>query len=811
MSETLIPISGADSRTATHWETKRLTWGEFCTLLVSSMDQCTGTETHAEYMALPKAQQDSRKDVGGFVGGILRDGRRKRGCCTGRSLITLDMDNCAPGSTEFWVQQILSIGTAAVYSTRKHDPEHPRLRAVFPAAELLDPEEYQPAARMLAYQIDPSMKVFDPTTFETERLMYWPSRSSDSESVCQYTPDGDRVTADELLSWYADWRDVRQWPACPAETISRPGGKQADPTIKTGAVGAFCRVYDIPAAIDKFLPGVYIDAGQGRLTYAAGSTTAGAVLYDDDHFLYSHHSTDPAGGKLLNAWDLVRIHRFGDLDADAAPGTPAASLPSWQQMRALAAADGPTAALLRQETVDHALDGFEAADDPQADTEDWQKQLARTQKGALACTTQNAWLILENDPALKGRIWLDTFADRLRCKGPFPWPSREGERDWADEDDAGVRWYLETVYQFSGTAKAADAVSLTGSRHAKDPVRSYLEGLTWDGTERLDRLFIDYLGAEDNSYTRAVTRKMLVAAVARCFRPGCKFDQICILSGFQGIGKSLLLSRLGQGWFNDSITSFDGKEARESLRGVWIVELGEMTAFSRSESEAAKQFLSQTEDRYRAAYGRRTAQYPRRCVFFGTSNSLEFLRDTTGNRRFWPIDCSTERRTKLVHDDFTPEVVDQVWAEAVVRYRAGEELILRDELYAAAVAEQQAHMERDPWQGQIAEFLAQQVPIDWADWDADRRAIWWQSTDRADHQLVPRTHVCANEIWRECIDRTGRDMDRQQSKRISGVLACLPGWAGSKSIRRCGPYGKQRVWVRVETNDDSGNKDSAEG
>ena len=159
--------------------------------------------------------------------------------------------------------------------------------------------------------------------------------------------------------------------------------------------------------------------------------------------------------------------------------------------------------------------------------------------------------------------------------------------------------------------------------------------------------------------------------------PGCKFDQICILSGRQGIGKSLLLSRMGREWFNDSITSFDGKDARENLRGVWIVELGEMTAFSRSESEAAKQFLSQTEDRYRAAYGRRTVQYPRRCVFFGTSNSSDFLRDATGNRRYWPIDCSFERRTRVVHDDLTPAEVDQLWAEAVARFNAGEELILR--------------------------------------------------------------------------------------------------------------------------------------
>ena len=710
------------------------------------MQQNCGTETHAGYIALPKAQQADLKDVGGFVGGTLRNGSRKRGCCTGRSLITLDMDNCAPGSTEDWVAAIKSIGTAAVYSTRKHDPEHPRLRAIFPTDRVMQPEEYQPCARMLAQTLDATMAVFDSTTFEAERLMYWPSRSADSDWVCEATEDGSRICVDDLLWLYPDWHDARSWPACPAEQqVKLPGGKQADPTAKPGVVGAFCRTYDIRQAIEKFLPGVYVDAGAGRLTYAAGSTTAGAVLYDNDTFIYSHHSTDPAGGKLLNAWDLVRIHKFGDLDADAAPGTPTASLPSWHQMRALAEADGPTSALLRQEAVDHAMEGFEPLPEEDTDPDKWQEKLDRTQKGAIACTIQNAWIILENDPALKGRIWMDTFSERLRCKGPFPWNDRDAERDWSDEDDAGIRWYLETIYHFSGVNKAADAVALTGGRHAKDPVREYLLGLVWDGMERLDTLFIDYLGAEDTGYTRAVTRKMFTAAVARCFRPGCKFDQICILSGKQGIGKSLLLSRMGREWFNDSITSFDGKEARENLRGVWIVELGEMTAFSRSESEAAKQFLSQTEDRYRAAYGRRTVQYPRRCVFFGTSNSSDFLRDATGNRRYWPIDCCFERRTRVVHDDLTPSEVDQLWAEAVARFNAGEELILRDELQKAALAEQQAHTERDPWEGSILDFLDKTLPLDWAKRTIDERVCWWENGPTDLEAPHPETHHCVRQ------------------------------------------------------------------
>ena len=441
-------------------------------------------------------------------------------------------------------------------------------------------------------------------------------------------------------------------------------------------MGAFCRAYDIPEAIATFIPEVYTPAGENRYTYAAGSTTGGAVVYDDGKYLYSHHATDPAGGQLLNAWDLVRVHRFGDLDKGVQPGTAPGNTPSWQAMRQLATKDPKAGQLYNDETAAaaadaHSLDGFspvdtsenqgaddQPADAPQPDDGKWREQLTCNSKGAIACTTQNAWLILEHDPKTAGRIWMDTFSERLRCKGPLPWPGAAGERDWTDADDAGARWYLETVYHLSGTSKVQDAVSLTGSNHARDPVREYLEGLKWDGQPRLDTLFIDYLGAEDTEYTRAVTRKMFVAAVRRAFIPGCKFDQICILSGIQGIGKDTLLSRMGRQWYNDSITSFDGKDAREALRGVWIVELGEMNAFNRSEIEAAKQFLSQTEDRYRAAYGRRSVAYPRRCVFFGTSNVDDYLRDATGNRRYWPIDCEKEdpaNTKKNVYNDLTPQ------------------------------------------------------------------------------------------------------------------------------------------------------------
>ena len=182
------------------------------------------------------------------------------------------------------------------------------------------------------------------------------------------------------------------------------------------------------------------------------------------------------------------------------------------------------------------------------------------------------------------------------------------------------------------------ALLIISAQNKINDVKRYLERLVWDGVPRVETLLPDYLGAVDNAYTRAVMKKFLCAAVARAIEGGVKFDYMPIATGPQGIGKSTFLAILGGEWFSDSLTTFSGKEAAELIQGTWINEIGELSAFSKQETQVIKQFLSKTHDIYRAAYGRRTEKYPRRCVFFGTSNDHEFLKDATGNRRFWPVE-----------------------------------------------------------------------------------------------------------------------------------------------------------------------------
>lgn len=802
-------ISTATTRKATRWEQEETTWEKFsarCSRFTES------GETYADYMALPKSRQDELKDVGGYVGGPLEDGLRRRGHCVGRRLITLDMDNCGPGATAHWLSCIKAQDfRCLVYSTRKHSPDAPRLRAVFLADRGMTPDEYQATARALAMMIDPKMRVFDPTTFEAERLMYWPSASRDASKVFWEAPDADPVPVDDILvSTYADWTDCSGWPTCEQEeTVRRSNAeKQQDPRTKAGIVGTFCRVYDVPSVIDKYLGDVYKPCGGNRYTYAAGSTTGGAVLYDDGAFLYSHHSTDPAGGRLLNAWDLVRLHLYGGLDTEATPGTPTNRLPSFTAMCRLAESDQAVGELLAAERLDEATQGFATADEekaeedptapPVATDDDWMDKLARDRNGKLLSNVQNLRLIMEHDPLIRGRFWVDRFARRMKCKGPFPWPGPAGERGWSDTDDAGMRWYLETAYHVGGVNKVVDAVNLTAERHARDPVAEYLTGLVWDGKARVDRLLIDYLGAEDCEYVRAATRKMLVAAVSRVLRPGCKFDQVMVLSGPQGIGKSTLLQRLGRDWFTDSINSFAGKDAREAIQGVWIVELGELTALDKSEVEAVKQFVSQREDWFRAAYGRRTEQYPRRCVFFGTSNKDAYLRDTTGNRRFWPVDTGKIPARKSVFDDLTEAEVGQIWAEAVHFLRAGEPLYLDRELSNEAATAQEAHREDDPWEGLIRAYMDEEIPKDWDNWDQERRQAWREGMvpDRADIEAHPRDKVCIAEVWCELMGQDKSRIDIRAQRRIGQILSAAPGWERSKSTARFGIYGIQKAWRR---------------
>lgn len=788
-----VTIAVGESRRSTQWKNKEVLWSQ----LAERLSIPTKTpETVDEYRGFAKSKRDEIKDVGGFVGGSLKGGRRKAEAIMQRRLLTLDLDD-VPRDADPWDTAVLVLGCAAVlYSTHSHRPEAPRLRLVMPLSRPVSPEEYSAIARKVAQDI--GIDMCDDTTYEPHRLMYWPSASINAEYRYEIE-DGPWLNADEQLARYVDWHDPSEWPISSrrAEALHRLASHQESPLEKNGIVGAFCRVYDIHDAIEHFLPDTYEKYDDNRYTYKGGSTSGGLVLYDNGVFAYSHHGTDPASGKLCNAFDLVRIHLYGNLDDDTSPGTPSHKMPSFMKLQDEAMQIPEVREELAKANFERLKDRF---DDPDEDY-DWVGQLTCNKNGKFDNTINNVQLIMEHDAGLRGKYFYDTFKERMTVCGDLPWCKLADRMTttWTDTDDAGLRNFLEIKYEIVNTMKIGDAVLLAMQSCMRHPVREYLLSLKWDGVARADTIFIDYLGAEDTEYTRTVTRKALIGAVARIMQPGCKHDHILVLVGPQGCRKSTTLAKLGKSWFSDSFYTVQGKEAYEQIQGFWLIEMGEMAATRKAELESIKQFVSKQSDSYRAAYAKRTQEHPRQCAFFGTTNDDEFLRDATGGRRFWPVTVTDKGRE--TGDYFTAEIVDQVWAEIVMRYSAGENWYLDNaKIEAVARQIQDAHTEMNGKQGLLEQFVERLLPKDWATRNLSQRLAYWNDgfDDEKQAGTERRKAICALEIHCELFGGTVKDYTPQKTREYNAMLKRLPGWKARSRINYGEIYGQQRGFVREE-------------
>lgn len=797
-----LVISVGVSRRTKHWKRLKLPWSE----LLAKLSTTTRTrETQAQYIKMDKTQQDTIKDVGGFVGGPLKDGRRTANCAGKRQLVTLDADYATSG---LWDMADLLYGdyTMCCYSTHKHTPDKPRLRIVVPLSRPVTPDEYQAIARKIAENF--GIDMFDDTTYQPQRLMYWPSTSADGDFFFRWQ-DGDWLDADEVLGEYDDWQDQASWPVSSRQTdiVQRAIRKQEDPVAKDGIVGAFCRAYTIAEVIDTYLSEVYapVSGMDDRYTYKPGSSTGGAVSYDDK-WLYSHHATDPTSMQLCNAFDLVRIHLYGDLDVGRTTGNPT-NLPSWGKMLKLCAEDAKVREQQMQERMKAVQDDFEDLGDAEEHDYDWMTKLATSPKtGAILPTRANIRIILNNDRHLAGTFGWDEFAQRIAILEPPSWRQADNKRPyWGDADDSELRYLLETLYGIDSRQKIEDETLNAAMRHSFHDVRNYLHKLVWDGKPRMDTLFIDYLGARDSEYTRAVTRKMLIAAVGRVEKPGLKYDNMVVLEGPQGIGKSYIFKKLGKKWFSDSLTTVQGKEAFEQLRGSWIIEMGELAALKKSEVEPIKQFISKQVDSYRVAYGRRISEFPRQCIFVGTTNESTFLRDHTGNRRFWPIKVGIQTPTKSLWSDDIDLEIDQVWAEAEAAWKSGEDVWIGRDMEQAAKEVQQAHTEENPYVGMIAEFLDTELPENWYSLDIQTRRnfLRGEGFEVEMGQSFKRSRVCALEVWCEMLGGDLKRFSAYDRKEIREALGQLEGWElyreGHYKLSFGTFYGRQRGYVQSST------------
>lgn len=774
-----MKIAYGNSRMEKRWKNNEISWDDFCRRVSTTQ---TTTETVEEYRKMTKPQQDAVKDVGGFVGGHLRGGRRKTGTVLCRSMLTLDMDHGTPDILD--ELSLFNSHELCVYSTHKHTPEAPRLRLIFPLKRDVSEEEYPALARKVAQEI--GMDLFDDTTYQPHRLMYWPSTSRNGEYVYQVM-DGDILDPDAYLGMYDDWRDVSTWPVSSreSEAVKKAAKQQADPLAKTGAVGAFCRTYPIREAIEKFLPDVYApSAMEGRYDYIPADSSAGVIIIDEK-FAYSFHATDPACGQLLNAFDAVRLHKFPDDDPKK----------SYNAMAEFAAADERVKLRIFEEKRQAAAEDFDEAD-PDA----WKKQLQYEKKSMeLKNNLHNLMLILENDENLKGIVF-NQLADGMEIRGKVPWP--HPAKFWRDADDAQLICYVDAAYGTFSARNYDIAVTKAVDDRSYHPIREFFETLpAWDGMERADTLLIDYLGAEDTPYVRAVTRKELCAAYCRVYHPGIKFDSMIVLNGDQGIGKSTLIAKLGGEWYSDSLNLSDmnDKTAAEKLQGYWIMEIGELAGMRKADLDKVKAFISRQDDKYRASFGRRVTPHPRQCVFFGTTNSQNgYLRDITGNRRYWNVKVPGNGKYKPW--DMDADTVKQVWAEVMVYAKAGEKLYLPPELEAYAKEEQRAAMERDDREGLVQEYLDMLLPDTWDSMDVYKRRDYVRDADdpmRPDG-IVRRMEVSNMEIWCECFGKAKEDMKPSDSYAISAIMERIAGWSKTGKAKILPIYGRQRIYKREE-------------
>lgn len=790
MAEETYPIAYADRPNDFHWKQDSVTWADLVRMV-------TGTPA-------------KRKDCGNYILATLErtekvhaghkdpctDVHRDNRSVSRRSaVLALDIDAPDDGF-DVGVETVLAGHAYLMHTTYSSTPAEPRYRLLVQADRDMAPDEYVAAAHAMAVRLGESQ--FDSGSFQAARFMFKPGARK-REWYEFWEGEGEPVSVDALL---VEWdRDLSELP------MPQPSRTKRDPFGIGGPIGAFNRVYvDLDDLIEAYaLPYDRVSDDRYSLRGSASEAGMGPVSGAPGLF-YSHHANDPAYGVTCSAFDLVRLHWFAELDETAKPGTPVNRLPSHEKMMETATKDPRVVDEIFASQTDDIKADFDAigTDDDDDDDSDsggpsWRSQMNLTARGRFIDDIHNWDLIRANDPVFR-LLRHNEMTDSVEVSGDLPWRSvGAGSRAFIDTDHIALRGYLERTYQFEPKVdKTRDMVLEHAARTRVVPVLEYLKALNWDGKPRLETCLP---GAAHSPYNALVARKVLISAVARMFKPGMKWDHTLVLHGGEGLGKSLWIDRMAtvgmpgeeRIMYSSSLGSITNKDTLLTCHRSWIVVADEGHSLRKADNDALKEFLTKTQDTFRMPYTRDTKDYPRRFVVWSTTNDDTFLQRQEGNRRFLVVRCLE----KFDIDAMTPEYVDQVWAEAVVGYLAGERMYLQDDEASVAQEERESFVEEDAVAGVVEEFLQTLVPEDWWERTADSRMQWLEDRSNGFEAAgtMKITKTCTQQIWYEVL-RNGRHRakaPRVELLEIAKSLRAL-GWVSTGTHRFPG-LGPQVTYV----------------
>lgn len=744
---TSFSIATAPNRDSKFWEPGWVTWEEMCSWV-------TAPSNH--------------KECGNYLLGRLKGTTRTKASIAGRSAITLDADYATPDLPDIF--EMITPYAAVIHTTYRSAPDAPRYRFIIPADREMAPGEYGVIAELLMTQLGSSH--WDAGGAQAERYMFRPS-AEHREWYHSWVVDGAPLPVDKLLA------EAAALPVPIVPPVSRQ--EKRDPFGLPGTVGAFNRVYeDFQHLIDVYdLP--YEPDGGDQRWRLVGATSAAGMGVVRPGLVYSHHANDPTANQVCSAFDLVRLHRFRDLDASITTSLPLNRRPSHDAMLNLALAD--------KEVMRELLPDFTPLSEGDPDP-DWQAKLRMSAKtGGVLDVVVNWDLLSEHDPVLSA-LWYNALSMSVETRADFPWRSDKA-RSLSNADRSAFGLYLERTYGLCAAPTRINAViDAAALRRAFNPVVGYLDTLKWDGVPRVETCLP---GVTPTVYTRMVARKSIVAAVARMYDPGCKWDHTLILFGSEGIGKSFWIDRMARG-YSASLGPIGYKDTLITMQRSWIMTSDEGHSLKKADADQQKEFLTRTEDVFRMPYDREAIVHKRHCVIWGTTNDDVFLRRQEGNRRFLIVRC--ERRVDFAA--LTDFYVDQVWAEAVTLYRAGELLYLEDVQSTTAAEEREEFIEEDALTGVLQEFLDRLVPTEWENSSPEVRQLWLAGRDEG---MVPEgteriMETCSLQLWVEALGKKMGDHRRVDLLEINTALKRLRGWKAVPGRHRVNHYGPQLVFRR---------------